>query len=67
MSAWKTFVISFLDGLTLEGIFGDLCIPGAPDRLFREEEPEGARLIEEDSEFNERVGLGGSGDKHDQR
>ena len=35
----KTFMTSFFDGFTMAGIFGDLRIPGVPDRMF-EEEPE---------------------------
>lgn len=44
---------SFFDGLTWEGIFGDLRIPGAPDRIFKEES-EDAQVIEECSEFDEQ-------------
>ena len=40
MAAAKTFWTSFLDGLTGEGIFGDLRIPGSPTRLFKEEPSE---------------------------
>jgi hypothetical protein len=39
MSAFWT---SFFDGLTGEGIFGDLRIPGVPDRMFK---PEPAREL----------------------
>ena len=66
MSGWKTFVTSFLDGLTGEGIFGDLRIPGAPDRMFKEG-PEDQQPAEEGGEFSERAGLSGSGEKPDQR
>jgi hypothetical protein len=40
MAAAKTFWTSFLGGLTGEGIFGDLRIPGSPIRLFKEEPSE---------------------------
>jgi hypothetical protein len=58
----KTFMTSFLDGLTLEGIFGDLRIPGAPDRLFKEE-PEHEQVIKEDGESDEPAGLQGPAEK----
>ena len=64
MSAWKTFMTSFLDGFTGEGIFGDLRIPGASDRMFKEE-PEDAQSTEEGGELDERVGLHGSAEKPD--
>lgn len=48
----KTFIISFLDGFTGAGTFGDLRRPGAPDRLF-EEEPD----------ITEQVGEGGEPDE----
>jgi hypothetical protein len=34
MAAAKAFWISFLDGLSMAGIFGQLRIPGDPVRLF---------------------------------
>lgn len=36
----KAFWTSFFDGLTLEGMFGDLRIPGAPTRMFAPEPEE---------------------------
>lgn len=62
MSAWKTFMTSFLDGFTGKGIFGDLRIPGAPDRMFKEE-PEDPQVAEEDGENDERAGLQGPAEK----
>lgn len=43
----RTFVTAFLDGLTGEGIFGDLRIPGVPDRMFKEEEAEDVQMTKE--------------------
>jgi hypothetical protein len=63
MRATRTFWPSFLDGFTMAGIFGDLRIPGAPDRIFEEEEPKHVQSIEKGSELDERVGLRGSGQK----
>lgn len=57
---------SFFDGLTGEGIFGDLRRPGAPDRIF-EEEPKGAQSVEEGGGPDEQAGLGRSEDKCNQR
>jgi hypothetical protein len=56
MIAGKGIITSFLDGLTGEGIFGDLRIPGTPDSLF-EEEPEHKQEIKEGDEPAERVEL----------
>jgi hypothetical protein len=53
VNAWKTFMISFLDGFTGEGIFGDLRIPGAPDRIFKEERAD-ALSIEESRRLDQR-------------
>lgn len=36
----RAFWTSFFDGLTLEGMFGDLRIPGAPTRMFAPEPEE---------------------------
>jgi hypothetical protein len=55
MSAWNTFMTSFLDGFTGEGNFGDLRISGVPDRLF-EDEPEGDQVIKADGENDEQAG-----------
>jgi hypothetical protein len=63
MRATKTFWPSFLDGFTMTGIFGDLRIPEAPDRIFEEQEHEHVHSIEESGELDERVGLRGSGEK----
>jgi hypothetical protein len=38
--AAKAFWTSFFDGLTGEGIFGDLRIPDVPTRMFAPEAPE---------------------------
>jgi hypothetical protein len=37
MAAAKPFWTSFFDGLTGEGIFGDLRLPGSPTRMFKPE------------------------------
>jgi hypothetical protein len=37
MTDARTFWNSFIDGFTLEGISGDLRIPGEPIRLFKPE------------------------------
>lgn len=58
----RTFMTSFWDGLTGEGIFGDLRIPGLPDRIFKEE-PEQAQSIKEGGELNEQAGLHGPTEK----
>jgi len=47
MSSKKAILTSFFDGLTTAGLFGDLRIPGVPDRMFKEEEPEHAQSTEE--------------------
>lgn len=60
----RTFVTSFLDGLTGEGIFGDLRIPGTPDRMF-EEEPEHEQVVKEDEENDDRLRPQGSSEKSD--
>jgi hypothetical protein len=38
ISAEKPFWTSFLDGLTGEGIFGDLRLPDAPTKMLKPEE-----------------------------
>ena len=61
----RTFMTSFFDGFTLAGIFGDLRIPGAPNRIFKEEGPEHEQVIEEGGESDEGVKLQGSGEKRE--
>lgn len=45
--AMRAFWTSFLDGLTGEGIFGDLGLPNAPTRWFKPEpDSEPLQLVE---------------------
>jgi hypothetical protein len=44
--ATKPFRTSFLDGFTGEGIFGDLCLPGAPTRMFISEQEAEAEAVD---------------------
>jgi hypothetical protein len=48
MSA-KTFLTSFFDGITGEGIFGDLCIPDVPVRMFKPEPAKELLVIVDDT------------------
>jgi len=44
--AAKPFWTSFFDGLTGEGIFGDLRVPGSPTRMFISEQAAAAEAAE---------------------
>ena len=61
MKAGKTFWTSFFDGFTMADIFGDLRIPGMPDRIFAEES-EHVQVVNAGSETDGRSGLRDSGE-----